>query len=193
MRRLVVLMLAGIIAAALFAAGPAHAGIEDGPDAVLSNTQDQINDALDWVGPDITCKPEADGGPITQETNFIVGKVFAQDFGVGRGTCVSLNVPDYTVDLVVKIQYYCTPADDPLGDCPNQTGWRVVRLTGCEASRTARAVAGVGVVVPPIARCNYGDLSPYLDKYHRARSTLWNSVDGKFRRASSATWFMRRG
>ncbi|MGH2753233.1 MAG: hypothetical protein ACRDLB_02265 [Actinomycetota bacterium] len=179
MRRFLALMLTGTIGFLLVPAGYAHADVTDGPAAALSNTLDQANDALGWVGTDITCKPEADGGPVTQETNFIVGKIFAQDLGVGRGTCHSLNVPSYTMEVFVKIQYY-------------DNGWKD---TGCNSPTvTTRATQGVAVAVPP-ARiiCNYGDLSPYLDSYHRARTVLTNTVDTRIRRATSAIWFMRRG
>ena len=171
--------LAAIAASAVLAPATAFGSAAHAGAAALSTAQDEIQSRSADAGDDITCQPQADGTSVTPETNFVVGKIFAQDLGIGQAKCISLNAKTYTMRLTTKIQWF------------NGTTWYDV--PGCYRSQNGTVTNGVGVVPALQVTCNYGDASPYLDKYHRAYSILTNSVDAVVRTDPSATWYQRRG
>jgi len=172
--------LAAIAASAVLAPASAFGNLLHGGSAALTTAQDEAQARSADAGDDITCQPQADGSAVTQETNFVVGKIFAQDLGLGQGKCVSLNAKKYQISLKTKIQWF------------NGSTWYDV--PGCaSATQYAYATEGVAVIPAQQVTCNFGDASPYLDKYHRAFTTLTNTVDGRPRTDPSATWYQRRG
>ena len=170
--------VAAVAATAALAPATASAALTDAAAAAATTAAAQAAAAASYNGADITCAPESDGGLITSQTNFVVGKLFAEDFGVGQAKCISLTAKTYTITATTSIQSF------HLGVWQN---------VGCSASRSATATQGVAVVAAVPVTCNYGDNSTYLDEYHRSHTVLTNTVDGVPRDAYSATWFVRRG
>ena len=178
MHRKLSVCVSALAATAALVPATASAALTDGATAAATTAAAQAAAATRYAGQDITCAPEADGGLITSQTNFVVGKLFAEDFGVGQAKCISLTAKTYTITATTAIQSL------HLGV------WQDV---GCQASRSATATQGVAVIAAVPVTCNYGDNSTFLDEYHRAHTVLTNTVDGVPRDAYSATWFVRRG
>ena len=178
MHRKLSMCAAALAATAALAPATAGAAVTDAATAAATTAADQATAATRYAGADITCLPQADGGLITHQTNFIVGKLFAEDFGLGQAKCVSLTAKTYSMTATTKIESL------------HGGVWTSV---GCSQSRGGTVAQGVGVIVPFTVTCNYGDNSTYLDEYHRAHTILTNSIDSTVRDAYSATWFVRRG
>ena len=180
MRKLLVLAAAFVLVLSL--APPASAGpADEADDAWLTTIQDNIQDTGTWVGSDITCKVDSYGGAITQETSLIVGKIYGQDFGLGRTECVSFTDNNYTITTTVRLQW--------LASSPPY--WR--NITGCSNSKENSSTKGVAVNPFTTVTCTYdGEPDPYLNLYHRARTCVTNTLDAEARCYNSSPWWMRR-
>ena len=185
---------AAVTAIAAFAPSVASADPTDGPGAVISTAQEDLAQKQATVadlssnliktfdggnGANVSCEANSAGGALTPETNFVVGKVFAEDFGVGLGKCLSFTDKSYTIWTTVQIQTY-----------NSSTGWTDV--PGCSSTGSGRATDGVAAA-PATAVCNYGAISPYLEAYHRAKVTVTTSLGNDPRYDASAPWYMKHG
>jgi hypothetical protein len=165
------------------APGGAQASVLDLSAAELTNSFDQAAAASVAADPDVTCDVKAGGRDLVQHTNFVVGEVYAQDFGTAQGVCASLDTArKYTSTLRVQVEYFTATG--------LTTGvWAAI--PGCTATSFGESRQGVAVPVPPVATCTYPGTSGYLNRYHRAHAILTPGVSGAaVRHAYSPTWFM---
>jgi hypothetical protein len=181
-KRLFLTLAAGVASATMLAPTPAFAAAADITAAELTNSLDQVAAASLRTDPNVTCDVEAGGHEVVQRTNYVVGEVYAQDFGEASGECVSLDTARrYGVTLKVTIEYFTATG--------LTSGYWTA--TPCTATTSASSTSGAGVPVPAVTVCTYPGASGYLNRYHRAHAVLTTSIAGaSVRDAYSPIWFM---
>lgn len=181
-RTRVAVALSAAVIAVLAPAG-AEADVLDVSAAELTNALDQSAAASVAADPNVTCDVKAGGRDLAQHTNYVVGEVYAQDFGEATGECVSLDTGrKYTVSLRVQLEYFTATG---------LTSGYWLPIQGCGNTVPATSTYGVAAPPPAVAVCRYSGTSGYLNRYHRAHGILTPSVAGAaVRHAYSPIWFM---
>jgi hypothetical protein len=173
-----------VVGGLVWSASPAKAAVSDiGAAAVSNATQYATSATANASAPNITCDPSANGAAVVQDTNVVVGAIFAEDAAVGRAECISLQSgASYSISVWTVMEYY-------------DFGTNAWYSTGCQtAPRVFRSSAGVAASAPPLSLlCTYNPFTQgnLLNRYHRAHTYVSESLFAQtFDQVSPSFWYM---